>query len=94
MAMPVAADIARLRLHQPASEREFVRRADLERVDHDGCCWISLRFLRGPRTPGPGEDLYLLDDDGRGCVGTVERVDGWHACVRPDWRTLALSSSR
>ncbi|HEX5896531.1 MAG TPA: hypothetical protein VFY47_09400 [Thermoleophilaceae bacterium] len=39
------------------------------------------------RTPRPGELVYLLDADGRGCVGTVERVEGWYICVTPDWST-------
>jgi hypothetical protein len=28
-----------------------------------------------------------MDGEGRGCVGTVERVEGWYICVRPDWNT-------
>jgi hypothetical protein len=71
----------------PPVEREFVLRADFELLDDDGCSWLSRRFLRGPRTPRPGELVYLLDDGGRGCVGTVERVEGWYVCVRPDWTT-------
>jgi hypothetical protein len=67
--------------------RQFVLRADFELLDEDGCSWISLRFLRGPRPPRPGELVYLLDFGGRGCTGTVERVEGWYACVRPDWTT-------
>lgn len=31
--------------------------------------------------------MYLLDGEGRGCVGAVERVEGWYICVRPDWGT-------
>jgi hypothetical protein len=68
-----------------AVEREFVLRADFELVDNDGCLWISLRFLRNLRPPRPGELVYLLDYEGHGCVGTVERVEGWYVCVRPDW---------
>jgi hypothetical protein len=71
----------------PPVEREFVLRADFELLDDNGCSWLSRRFLRGPRTPRPGELVYLLDDGGRGCVGTVERVEGWYICVRPDWST-------
>jgi len=71
----------------PVAEREWVRLADFERLDGDGCCRISLRFDRGPRPPHPGEYVYLLDAEGRGCVGTVERVERWHARVRPDWAT-------
>jgi hypothetical protein len=54
-------------------------------LDDDGRAWISRRFLRDVRPPKPGELVYLLDADGRGCVGTVERVEGWYVCVRPDW---------
>jgi hypothetical protein len=84
--MPLSADISRLRMFGPPAEREWVRLADFDRMD-DGCLRISLRFDRGPRPPRPGELVYLLDPGGRGCVGTVERVEGWHAHVRPDWAT-------
>jgi hypothetical protein len=71
----------------PRVEREFVLRADFELLDDKGCSWLSLRFLHGPRTPEPGEVVYLLDNGGRGCVGMVERVEGWYVCVKPDWST-------
>ena len=70
-----------------AVRREFVLRADFELLDSDGRAWISQRFVRGPRPPRPGELVYLLDFQGHGCVGTVERVEGWYACVQPDWST-------
>ena len=73
--------------HLPDIAREFVLRVDFDLLDDDGCSWVSSRFTRGPRHPQPGEDVYLLDPDGRGCVGTVERVEGWYVCVRPDWDT-------
>jgi hypothetical protein len=76
-----------LQLAAQAVEREVVLRADFELLDSDGRTWISLRFVRGPRPPRPGEQVYLLDYQGHGCVGTVERVEGWYACVRPDWTT-------
>jgi hypothetical protein len=85
--MPGSADIARLRTVAPPAEREWVRLADFDRLDDEGRCWISLRFHPAPRPPRPGEYIYLLDAEGRGCVGTVERVEGWQAAVRPDWRT-------
>jgi hypothetical protein len=68
--------------------REFVLRADFDLLDDDGCSWVSLRFMHGPRPPEAGEIVYLLDGRGRGCVGTVQAVDGHYACVRPDWRTI------
>jgi hypothetical protein len=71
----------------PRVDREFVLRADFELLDEHGCSWLSRRFLRGLRTPRPGELVYLLDAEGRGCVGTVERVEGWYICVKPDWST-------
>jgi hypothetical protein len=71
----------------PVLEREFVLRADFELLDSEGCSWVSLRFLRGPRAPGVGELVYLIDFQQRGCVGKVERVEGWYVCVRPDWTT-------
>ena len=61
--------------------------ADFELVDNDGCLWISLRFLRDLRPPRRGEFVYLIDYEGHGCVGTVEGVEGWYVCVRPDWAT-------
>jgi hypothetical protein len=85
--MPLSADIPRLRMFGPVAEREWVRLADFGRLDDEGCCRISVRFDRGPRPPHPGELVYLLDAEGRGCVGTVERVEGWDALVRPDWDT-------
>jgi hypothetical protein len=85
--MPLSADIARLRTVGPVTERQWVRLADFDRLDDEGCLRISLRFDRGPRPPRPGEYVYLLDAEGRGCVGTVERVDGWDALVSPDWDT-------
>jgi hypothetical protein len=62
---------------------------DFDALDHDGRYRISLRFRPAPRPPRPGEHIYLADAGGRGCVGTVERVKGWHAWVRPDWATWA-----
>ena len=85
--MPLSADIARHRTVVAVAERQWVRMADYERLDDRGCLRISLRFDRGPRPPRPGEYVYLLDAEGRGCVGTVESVERWHARVRPDWAT-------
>jgi hypothetical protein len=68
--------------------RELVLRADFDLLDDDGCSWISLRFVQNLRAPEEGETVYLLDGNGRGCVGKVERVDGPYACVRPDWSTF------
>src|SRR3954454_19995282 len=81
------------RLAEALVDREFVLRADFELLDNDGCTSISMRFLRGPRPPQPGEVVYLLDYDGHGCVGIVERIDGWYACVRPDWSTWTGDSA-
>jgi hypothetical protein len=71
----------------PDLAREYVLRADFDLLEEDGCAWLSSRFMRGPRRPDPGEVVYLLDANGSGCVGTVERVEGWYVCVRPDWST-------
>ncbi len=67
--------------------REFVLRADFDLLDDEGCSWVSMRFLRGPRPPHEGEMVYLLDGKGNGCMGRVEAVNGWYACVKPDWST-------
>ena len=68
-------------------EREVVLKVDFDLLHDDGCAWISARFHRGPRLPDPGELVYLMDAEGRGCVGLVEDRDGWYVCVRPDWST-------
>jgi hypothetical protein len=68
--------------------RELVLRADFDLLDDEGCSWVSLRFMHGPRPPDAGETVYLLDPRGSGCIGTVERVEGHYACVRPDWSTF------
>ena len=69
-------------------EREVVLRADFTELDDESCVWTSLRFMmQGPRHPNEGEWVYLLDTDGRGCMGRVETVNGWTARVRPDWST-------
>ena len=74
-------------------DREVVLRADLSCFDEADCVWTSVRFLlRGPRTPDPGERVLLVDPDDRStCVGQVISVNGWEACVRPDWETWSGS---
>ena len=47
--------------------------------------YVDQIAIRAP--PRPGEFVYLLDYEGHGCVGTVEGVEGWYVCVRPDWAT-------
>ena len=71
------------------SDREVVLRADLSSFDEADCVWTPVRFiLSGPRTPGPGERVLLVDlDAGNTCVGQVVSIAGWEACVRPDWET-------
>jgi hypothetical protein len=73
----------------PDIAREYVLRVDFDLLEDDGCTWVSSRFMRGPRRPETGEVVYLLDAKGNGCVGRVERVEGWYLCVRPDWSTWA-----
>lgn len=64
-------------------EREVVLRADLEDTDDDRCVWTSMRFImEGPRQPRVGEDVFLMDRDGGGCLGRVEELNGWMARVR------------
>jgi hypothetical protein len=67
--------------------REIVLRADFDLLDDDSCAWVSTRFLRGRKPPEEGDVVYLLDGRGHGCVGRVERIEGWYACVRPDFST-------
>jgi hypothetical protein len=64
-------------------EREVVLRADLEETDDDRCVWTSMRFImEGPRHPRVGEDVFLMDRDGGGCLGRLEELNGWMARVR------------
>jgi hypothetical protein len=77
-----------------AVSREVVFRVDFDLLDDDGCSWISMRFRRDwdPAGPQPGDVVYLIDDNGCGCVGRVQQVQGWYACVRPDWSTWTSGS--
>ena len=68
--------------------RELVLRADFDLLDDEQCSWVSLRFMHEPRAPEEGEVVYLIDSRRRGCLGTVARVEGHYACVRPDWSTF------
>ena len=74
-------------------EREVVLRADFGERDDDDRVWTSVRFLmRGPRSPRPGESVLLVDVEGGSCIGRVESVAGWEACVRQSGRTWSGSS--
>jgi hypothetical protein len=74
--------------------REVVLRADLAARDDDGCIWTPVRFLmRGPRPPRTGERVILMDVGGGSCLGRVESVKGWKACVRPDLDTWSEAGS-
>ena len=42
-----------------------------------------MRFImEGPRHPRVGEDVFLIDREGGGCLGRVEELNGWMARVR------------
>jgi hypothetical protein len=75
-------------LAQDFESREIVLRTDFDLLDEEQCSWVSLRFMHSPGAPDIGDVVYLLDARGRGCVGTVEKVEGHYACVRPDWSTF------
>jgi hypothetical protein len=65
------------------AQREVVLRADFEDADDDRCLWTSMRFLMdGPRHPRVGEDVFLIDGAGAGCLGRVVELNGWMARVR------------
>ena len=66
---------------------QVVLRVDFDLLDDQGLMRVSMRFQKGPRPPEEGDVVYLLDGQGRGCIGKVESVDGWYVCVRPDWST-------
>ena len=68
-------------------ETEIVVRTDFDQLDADNCCWVSLRFLRGPRRPRQGEWIQLRDERGAACMACVQDVHGWTARVSPDWNT-------
>jgi len=66
-------------------EREIVLRADFAELDSGDRLWASLRFiLKGPRPPREGEWVYLMDHEGRGCLGRVDSIRGWMARVKLD----------
>jgi hypothetical protein len=71
----------------PQLDHEVVLKVDFDLLRDDGCAWVSTRFHRGLPIPEPGEVVYLMDGEGRGCVGLVLERDGWYVCVRPDWST-------
>jgi hypothetical protein len=68
-------------------ETEFVVRTNFDELDAQNCCWVSLRFLRGPRRPRQGEWIQLRDERGAACMACVQDVHGWTARVAPDWNT-------
>jgi hypothetical protein len=77
------------------AEREVVLRADFDQLDDEQCVWTSIRFmLKGPRHPREGEWVYLLDNRGRGCMGRVEKLNGWTVRVRPDWSSWVPADDR
>jgi hypothetical protein len=69
--------------------REVVLRVDFDLLDDSGCSWVSMRFHSGSAAAPPraGDLVYLMDGRGAGCVGRVQRVEGWYVCVQPDWST-------
>jgi hypothetical protein len=77
------------RAAEDALAREMVLRVDFDLVDDDDCIRVSTRFHTRSSVAQPrrGDLVYLLDSGVGGCVGRVERVDGWYVCVRPDWST-------
>jgi hypothetical protein len=71
------------REHLDFAEREVVLRASLDELDGDRCLWTPVRFLlKGPRHPRAGESVFLIDRDGKSCLGEVVEVNGWMARVR------------
>ena len=66
-------------------QREVVLRADFDLLDEDRCIRVSMRFLHGRAAPEVGDLVYLLDGRGRGCTGTVDRIDGHYLVICPDW---------
>lgn len=76
-------------LGRQVDETEITVRADFDAIDPEDCCWVSMRFLRGPRRPVPGELIELRDEHSGRCMATVEEVHGWTARVTPDWDTFS-----
>jgi hypothetical protein len=65
------------------ANREVVLRANLQEADDDRCVWTAVRFLReGPRHPRVGEEVFVIDGGGTGCLGHVVELNGWMARVR------------
>lgn len=73
-------------------ETAIVVRTDFDQLDAANCCWVSLRFLRGPRRPASGEWVQLCDDHGGACMACVQEVLGGAARVSPDWNTWSGDS--
>ena len=67
------------------SQREVVLRASLDELDDGRCVSTPVRFIMmGPRQPRVGESVFLIDPDGRACLGEIVEINGWMARVRPD----------
>jgi hypothetical protein len=54
-------------------ETEIVVRTNFDELDATNCCWVSLRFLRGPRRPREGEWIQLRDERGAACMRSSGR---------------------
>jgi hypothetical protein len=68
-------------------QRELSIWADFNSRDADGGFKVSLRFAASPEIPEKGEWVRLYDDEGNAVLGSVEKVDGLIAYVRPEMTT-------
>lgn len=68
---------------------------DFNDRDKDGRLRASMRFASTGRVPDLGETVWIADDDGHRCRGTVSEVDGLIVHIdldRSTWRVLGPST--
>jgi hypothetical protein len=60
---------------------------DFNDLDRDGRLMASMRFASSVRIPDVGEPVWVADDEGNGCRGTVAAVEGLIIYVELDQLT-------
>jgi hypothetical protein len=70
---------------------------DFNDRDRDGRLKASRRFASSVRVPEPGETVWVADDEGNRCRGTVSQVEGLIVYIdldRSTWRVPGPASTR
>jgi len=73
---------------------EIVLWVDFNNLKDDERLPTTLRYATGPRKPGVGDWVHIMDSDGDSCLAQVLRVEGMLVEVRPDWSTWKASAPR